>query len=300
MQPYPQPPTRNIDEFMTIPDIAASVRRILTRPPAPGLTTLDCIGGVYCAERHQLRAISLASPAAVFVLEGRKTLRRGEERLDAQAGDMFLLPSCLELNIENQPDARTGSYLALCLSFPDDVVDAVCAPLTGVRPPTALGSLRVDMDRPMLLAVGHLLNMSLAGAGARVLRLCLEEILELSGQRTTCLPLLWEMASTWSSRCARIIALDPGREWSAAAVAARLCVSERGLRRNLQIEGSGLRHILQDIRLNAGLGHLQSGACTVGEAAARSGYASASRFAALFRERFGVSPAEVLRFNAVS
>lgn len=284
---------------MDLHHITDSVRHVLRRAPAPGLTSLECVGGVYCAVRHQLRAISLPLPAAVFVLEGRKTLWRGNERLDVPAGNMFLLPARMELNIENTPDASSGKYLALCLSFPPESIETVCALREDTALPTTLGDLCVNIDRPLLQTVAHLLDMIMAdAAGERVLRLCLEEILELAGQRTRSLPLLRETVSSWAGRCARLIAMDPGRDWSAAEIADRLCVSERALRRNLQTEGTGLRRILQDIRLNAGLGLLQSGRCSVGEAAARCGYNSASRFASLFRDRFGVSPADIGRFNA--
>lgn len=286
---------------MNLRDIAVKLRRLLAASPTPGLTNLSCIGGVYCAVRHQLRSISLATPAAVLVLDGCKVLWRRGERMEVRAGNMFLLPARMELDIENVPGADSGLYQALCLSFSSDMVDAVCSARVGEVPPTALDSLRVTVDTPLSQSVAHLLDMALAGnAGERVLRLCLEEILELVGRRATGLPLLWEMSSTWSSRCARIIAMDPGRNWSTAEVAARLCVSERGLRRNLQAEGSGLRRILRDVRLNAGLQLLQTGGYSVGEAAFRCGYASASRFAVLFRERFGVSPGDVPLFNAVS
>ncbi len=289
------------DADMNPCDIAAKLCCLLAAPPTPGLTSLSCVGGVYCAVRHQLRSISLSAPAAVLVLDGCKVLWRGGERMEIRAGNMFLLPARMELDIENVPGTDSGIYQALCLSFSSDVLDAVCSARAGGAPPISLDSLRVGVDTPLLQAVGHLLDMALAAnTGERVLRLCMEEILELAGQRTACLPLIWEMSSTWSSRCARIIALDPGRNWAAADVATRLCVSERGLRRNLRVEGAGLRRILQDVRLNAGLSLLQAGGCSVSEASFRCGYASASRFAILFRERFGVSPGDVPLFNAVS
>lgn len=286
---------------MSTHDIAAKLRLVLTRPLEPGLNALASIGGVYCAVRHQLRRISLPCPAAVFVVRGCKIVWRGQERMEVRAGQMFLLPARMEITIENQPDEEAGRYVALCLSFTADMVTAVCAAHAGESRFSDLESLRVRVDQALALSVSHLLDMVLAeGRSNRLLGLCMEEILELISQRTACLPYIWESASSWSSRCSRLIALDPGQDWNAASIAAKLCVSERSLRRNLQIEGTNFRRILQDIRLNAGLGMLQAGRCSVGEAAFRCGYASASRFAGLFKERFGVSPGDVSRFNAGS
>ncbi|MGE4424726.1 MAG: helix-turn-helix transcriptional regulator [Pseudodesulfovibrio sp.] len=82
-------------------------------------------------------------------------------------------------------------------------------------------------------------------------------------------------------------------------MAARLGASERSLRRHLSREGTSLTDILREVRLNSGLALLQTGRVTVGETAYRCGYNSASRFAGLFRERFGVSPSRVAQYNAV-
>ena len=94
--------------------------------------------------------------------------------------------------------------------------------------------------------------------------------------------------------------MDPGREWTIRGIAEKLGTSERTLRRHLNNEGDGFTQILREVRLNAGLALLQVGNTSVGEAAYRCGYNSASRFAGLFRERFGVSPSEVLQYTAVS
>jgi len=217
------------------------------------------------------------------------------------AGEMFLLPAGMEITIENQPDLKTGRYAALCLSFSESMIADAAVGYGASSGLAELGELRVRVDQPMLQTVTHLLDMSLAELHSdRLLDLCMAEILELISQRSSCLPLIWESVSNWTSRCGRMISLDPGRTWCAADVAENFCVSERALRRHLQSEGTSFRRILQDIRLGVGLGMLQSGSLNIGEVAYRCGYGSASRFAILFKERFGVSPSDVASFNADS
>lgn len=268
-----------------------------------GLTEVPFLGSVCCLLRHRLRAVSLPGPAAVFVLQGRKTLFRDADSLTIEAGRMFVLPGQMEVGIENEPDPRSGRYLALCLGLPQDMLTR--AVLAAGNPETALAAslaaYRVDTDAALILAVEHVLDMAAACPdNERLLALCLEAVVVLVGGRTRAMPLLWSATATWQARVAGLIGQDPARDWTAGEVAARLAVGERSLRRCLSAENSGLRQIVRDVRLTAALTLLQSGRVSVGEAAAKCGYDSPSRFAVRFRERFGASPSDILRYNAVS
>lgn len=287
---------------MHVNDIASRLQTLLLAPPEPGLTDLP-FGSVFCSTSHALRSITVLWSAAILVLGGRKTIWRGQEHMQAEPGQMFLLPSQMEISIQNQPDPGTGRYMALCLPFSEDMVAAAAA---GCEAPESnafpdLETLRVDCDEVLAITIAHMLDMARFDPGnARLLRLCSEEILECIARRTPGLPYIWQATTTWSARCSYLLSMEPGRQWTAADIADKLGVSERSLRRNLSAEDASFRHLLQNVRLNAGLGLLQNGAANVGEAAYRCGYSSASRFAALFKERFGVSPSEVLQYNAVS
>ena len=70
-------------------------------------------------------------------------------------------------------------------------------------------------------------------------------------------------------------------------------MSETTLRRRLAEEGTGLREILQEARMNAALAMLQATDLQVGQIAAALGYGSASRFSVRFGVRFGFAPAQV-------
>jgi len=276
--------------------------RAALRPAAPetGLTPLPFLGLLSCAEAHRLHAVSLPQSSIVFVLQGTKVVGRGAESVTVRAGEAFLFPVRMETVIENVPDPESGLYAALCLAYDEDMIARVSGARPGNGPAhRSLDALCLRCDDTVAASLAHLLDMAAAEPGnERLLALCREELLVLAGERTGCLPLLWDAASAWESRCAALVGLDPGRDWTADALAARLGISERSLRRHLRGEGTGLRDILREVRLGAGLGMLQAGGTTVGETAYRCGYNSASRFAGLFRERFGVSPAEVLRCNA--
>jgi len=288
------------------PPTAGLVRKLeaaLAAPVAAGLTDVPFLGSVCCRLRHRLRAVSLPGPAAVFVLQGKKTLFRGEDSLAVAAGGMFVLPGQMEVGIENEPDPKTGRYLALCLGLPRDMlaraVLAEDAPSSALA--ASLATYLVAVDAALVLAVEHVLDMAAACPdNERLLALCLETVVVLAAGRTGAMPLLWSAAATWQARVAGLVGQDPARDWTAGEVASRLAMGERSLRRCLSAEGTGLRRIVRDVRLTAALALLQSGRLSVGEAAARCGYDSPSRFAVRFRERFGASPSDILRNNAVS
>ncbi|BCS89461.1 AraC family transcriptional regulator [Pseudodesulfovibrio sediminis] len=268
----------------------------------PDSCQLPFLGMVSSVTSHRLRSVSLPQTALVFVLSGTKTIIQGQERLVVKAGEGFLYPARLETIIENCPDKENCRYLALCLTYEEDMLGRVASGCSGSdrAPSFSLERLKMDCDALVESSLNHLLHMASANSkNERLLSLCREELLLLASERTDCLPLLWNAVSTWSSRCCRLIGMEPGRAWTAEIIAARLGTSERSLRRHLKEEDTSLRDIFREVRLNSGLAMLQSGSANVGETAYRCGYNSASRFAGLFKERFGVSPSQILQYNAV-
>lgn len=282
-------------------DIERRLSALVQGTPGQGDTLLPHVGMVSCFLRHRLRSVSMPRSICALVLSGSKVLSVGEDRLVASEGDMFLLPAQFEVTIENNPDPARGRYLALCLTLDAETLASVAA-RTGLAAPAApfsLRSLRVEQDAPLLASLAHLLDMAAAcPANERLLALCMEAFLLLVSERAHCFAALWRAEEAWRARCARLVSMDPAKAWTSSGVAGRLGVSERTLRRNLLREGSSLRQVLQGVRLNAALALLQSGGAGVAEAALRCGYESPSRFAALFRERFGVKPSDIGRFKA--
>lgn len=280
-------------------ELQQKVEAILKQSPEQGRTSIPFMGGVAFYSRHRITSVSLPQTAAIVVLRGEKVLYHGRERLSVRDGGAFLLPARVEVNLENIPESGTSKYLALCLAFPQEMLArAAAAPQEALHsvPPFSLKSLEVKQSAPLSAGIAHLLDMAAARGGhERLLSLCLEQVLLLMLEKCECLPYILSAASSWSSRCASLLSVAPGRDWTIADVAGRLGASERNLRRNLQSEGESFRNLLQSVRLNAGLAMLQSRDFSVGEVAQMCGYSSASRFAGRFREKFGLSPSEMLR-----
>lgn len=91
----------------------------------------------------------------------------------------------------------------------------------------------------------------------------------------------------------RAIQRDLQRDWSVAAMAAVIGVSDAQLRRLCaRVLGASPRQLLCNLRLESAAVLLRDPAMRVKEVQARVGIADASHFCRDFRERFGVSPSE--------
>ncbi len=89
---------------------------------------------------------------------------------------------------------------------------------------------------------------------------------------------------------------DPGRAWTAGDMAEVAGTSVRRLQEGFrQWVGCSPTEYLLGIRLQRADADLASSGCTVSEVAARWGFSSASRFAAAYRRRYGVPPAQARR-----
>ncbi|MBO9689152.1 MAG: helix-turn-helix transcriptional regulator [Mitsuaria chitosanitabida] len=96
-----------------------------------------------------------------------------------------------------------------------------------------------------------------------------------------------------SGRIRAMLSARPEDDWSAAAIARALAMSEATLRRRLAAEGASLRELIADVRMASALVLLQATSRPVSEIASAVGYDSPSRFAVRFRDRFGFAPTAV-------
>ena len=76
-------------------------------------------------------------------------------------------------------------------------------------------------------------------------------------------------------------------------LARKTATSVPTLRRRLAAEGVVFRELVQDVRMSHALALLQNTDASVLHVAMAVGYASASRFAARFRARFGYLPTDI-------
>ncbi|KAF1076624.1 helix-turn-helix domain-containing protein [Halodesulfovibrio sp. MK-HDV] len=288
---------------MPIDTIAQKILQIIGSPPAEGHNSIFPLSTVYSTTQHTMRSVIAPQTIALLVLQGTKILTLQAESIRLHVGDMFMIPPQIEFTVENIPEADTGQYLALCLTFDEKMLARVGALKNNESnlSPQRASMFRFLMTSDLDAAIETVLNSIANYPQNHHLRsLYQEAVLTIIGEETSCVPYLWEQAQSWQARCAFLFSMDPGYRWTITEVAERLGVGERSLRRHLQAEDIGFRELLQATRLNAALNRLQLGTENVGEVAYRCGYESASRFAGLFKQRFGITPSELLRAYAVS
>lgn len=90
-----------------------------------------------------------------------------------------------------------------------------------------------------------------------------------------------------------LLSTDPSADWSMQRMARATATSIPTLRRRLAAEGVAFRDLVQDVRMSHALALLQNTDEPVLHVALAAGYASASRFAARFRTRFGYLPTDI-------
>lgn len=232
------------------------------------------------AVRATFRAVVGEVPLILRVDRGRKVIR-GAMSADVPAGTLALMPAGVALDVENHP-TPDGPYCATGLLIGPDV-----------SVPRGDSARIHTADARALAAFDRALDLARRGAVPQAIRdHAVAEVLLWLDSLGLRLPKLGGEPGyePVAARVRALAARDLSRVWSATEVARSLGMSEATLRRRLSEAGTGLQVLLTDLRMNRALGLLQATDLPVGVIAAEVGYASASRFAVRFRERFGLSP----------
>src|SRR5690348_15697860 len=99
-----------------------SDQEILSKPPVVEPLPIARISGIGATARvvqgvsQEFQSFASAVPLLIAVREGSKTLRGGGANLEAQPGDMVVLPAHLAADIGNRA-SQSGPYVAELLAF---------------------------------------------------------------------------------------------------------------------------------------------------------------------------------------
>lgn len=263
---------------------------------AVALSELRIAHGTIEARRAQtLRRVPVFQSALCRVRQGTKLLEWGARQARATTTDVVLMPAGQELGVANLPDAQ--GYRAEVLSFSPALIARFRARHGSLVDKqlrqAATASLCVPLDTHAALAWDQLMASLTSNAPPALLAHQAEGLLLALALGGHCGPLLLDRRDPLAARVQQVLLLDPGADWSVAKVASQLHLGASTLRRQLALEQRHFRAILEDVRLGLALQELQSGILPIGDIAAACGYASPSRFAARFRQRYGLSPREL-------
>lgn len=266
----------------------------IARPPFRSLEARDGVGVTLAlAQARELtfKRLVIQQPMMILVKRGTKVLRGRGRKWVVHAGEAVAIAADVVVDVVNRPSA-SGDYEARCLIWDDDLVaehGARAAAVGAIDTAASLERLEPGFHAAFE-AVGRAIGDTV-GIPQDIARHRARELLiwlELRGLRFEA-----GRAVTPAERLRRLLSSDLGRDWTTADAAARLALSESTLRRRLAEEGSSFNEILIDARMSAALSLLQSSDRQVAEIAWEVGYASPSRFAVRFRDRFGCAPRDV-------
>ena len=274
----------------TLPDGASLAREIHVKPGV-GITA-----HVLQGRGLDILRIRLDQPALIFVDRGIKSVKAERGTVArAMPGQAVLIDGNQTVDFTNSvPDGEF--YEARWLLFDDALLDdayylARCGSPGRPAAPVRLVSKVSPALRDAFDKARHALTpqASLPESIARQRVLEVMHWLREDGFVVRSAPLN-------SNAAIQVRALVAGRleaDWPADRVAAELAMSEATLRRRLVAEGTTLTALLVDARMSTALTLLQATSRPVSDIASSVGYASPSRFAIRFRQRFGFAPTAV-------
>lgn len=255
---------------------------------------IPAIGGhgfIMQANSGTFRRLYADQPALIVIRRGKKRLLSPHECVEAEPGQAVVLPMGGEWTVVNDA-AAIGGYQADAFPFAPELIDAYADQQAPALQKVATFDLDADLEEA-LLRVGRMLSAGTEPTS--VVRHLFGEIvvrLEVRG-----INLRRQRRSSLNDRVRALVGSDICCEWAALKVARALGVSEATLRRKLAAAGTSLTDITADVRMTRALGLLQTTEMPINQIALEVGYGSASKFAARFRERFGISPREIRVFD---
>jgi AraC-like DNA-binding protein len=258
--------------------------------------SLAAIARLKARRREVFASLLIDQPVLVAVISGAKRVMwNGQDRLFGP-GSLVLFPAGVPLDVANELQPG-GQYQALCITLERDLLRLFSATYPALTRPTGASDradIAVPNDPAITNAFLHAFAALLEPAryGRVVIAHRLLEVLLALASGGYCRWLWSPLGEDIAGRVRRLLLLDPGRDWSAPAVAKQLGLSVATLGRRLRAGGTSLRRILEEVRMAEARRLLLETGEPVGAIARRCGYESASRFVARYRQHHGETPGE--------
>lgn len=241
-----------------------------------------------CVERERLASVVSETNRIGVVLSGEKEFWLGDAGQRFVAGDVFVLPARQAFDAVNIPAEANGLYESLLVEV--TAVPRWVMEMPGARAPSAF-DLRVPLGPELVDALGHAaISLSASDHAGALAGHRLAEVLMLLRKvpAAACL-----FRQSLAERCAFLVAAQPSRRWTAQELGRELGVAASTLRRKLGWEGTSLRQVLAQARMQLAHGMLARGEGNISDAAGMAGYASRSHFARRFASVYGATPSDV-------
>lgn len=246
---------------------------------------------IIATSKYRVKTLTLRDDALIIVLSGRKQLIAAEQTLDCVPQQGLMIARGTQWDVVNDP-AQTKHYEALAFAFESELIREFEASGHHVE--------AAKVSQAQVLAV----DAELQEAALRLLPAPSGKALSASLHKHRSLELLLLLAErgfsfqslqvdAWEDRVRRLIAQRPHADWKVESLAEAFHMSPSSLRRRFQGTETRLAALVREVRLEVALGMLQTTRLPIGEVAQRCGWASHSRFSAMFQQRWGVAPSAI-------
>ncbi|HFC04187.1 MAG TPA: helix-turn-helix domain-containing protein [Rhizobiales bacterium] len=255
----------------------------------------DRLGINRCQVKQSLTHMCFGVPTAMMTIIGQKNVTVEENTYRLTAGDVFLLPEDVSFDVQNVPDPQKGRYLGIAIRFDAETL-ALFRTLYGNRFDNWDLTPRWHARGPgkAIAAASDWISWIRRYASDQTqTRHRMVELLLVFASQGIAGNLILKLHHSWKHRLKQLFLLDPARPWRMDEVCRKLAVSESTLRRHLSEENIGFRKLLEEVRLEHGMGLIMSSDMLISQVGLGCGYQSQSRFAERFRKRFSMSPMEL-------
>lgn len=269
------------------PALTPELARLLRMVDSGDGSAFACITA---RREHGVKSVDVERSQLAIVLRGTKSVRCGQQRLNYQPGDLFVMTAGCRLDVVNRPDSSDGRYLTVAIPLCEEVLTAARLlwghPIQQTAP--AISKVPLDGFADEILAWADAVDEQ-HDAAARLALTSLTIHLCRLGYTTLLIP----PAPSTKDRVRALVARHPEREWRSSDFERELGMSGATLRRRLVEEQTCLRDVISDARLACALDLLYTTRWPVKTVADKVGYQSAPNFVRRFKHRYGLEPSQI-------
>lgn len=248
-----------------------------------------------CKSKQSLTRMCFWHPTIMLPAVGTKTVLVGDNEFVCRPGSLLQLPAGVSFDVENAPDSKLAYYMGIAVRF-DPETFRLFVELYGSQFDTWNLTPQWHVTgkvEPIVALVDWIRWTRRFSPEVTQIRHRMVEVLLLFAQHGLAGNLLMSHHRSWRQKVKELVALDPARDWQIDAVCRKLGASESTLRRHLRTEDSSFRALLEEVRLEKGMGLVMESDMPISQISLACGYLSQSRFAERFRLRFSVTPIEL-------
>lgn len=283
----------------------SDAQALIPNNPVPGnhaVHPLATLTKLVVRRQEMIRSLRIANPLVVTILAGTKIVYVDGQTITFEAGDLFVLPPDLTLDVINQPASR--EYIALVLELSANLLNRVRQAYPEIvdslshrfaAETSSRLDLRVGLSASLADALIHLVRSITHHANPNLIlnEHHLMEVVLLLLQSNVRTLLLQAIYPDFLTHIRSLIRSDLSSDWSLERLAQALDMSVSTLKRRLQGENMSFRQLLDEERMSKAMDLLTQKHQSVAEVALACGYESQSRFAARFRKYYSLNPSDV-------